>query len=73
MKTIPDLIRVYGSIGEASRQSGIAEMTVSKYQNDVAGQFHVIHNNRLMVAHQNSRELFRSEVELKRKWVRRAK
>lgn len=56
--SIPKLIEEYGNMSETCRQTGISEMTIAKYRNDVNCERHVIYNNRLMTHVKTSPVLF---------------
>lgn len=46
--SIPELIAKHGSIAAACRETGLSELTISKYQKDVDCERHVIYKGRLM-------------------------
>lgn len=46
--TIPELIARHGSIASACRATGLSEMTIAKYRDDVDCEKHIIYNGRLM-------------------------
>ncbi len=56
--SIPNLIKEFGTMAETCRQTGINEMTIAKYRNDVNCERHVIYNNRLMTHVKTSPVLF---------------
>lgn len=48
LTSIPMLIAYHGNKAAACRETGISEMTIYKYQDDVNCERHVIYNGRLM-------------------------
>lgn len=52
--SIPELIAKHGSKAAACRETGISEMTIYKYQDDVNCERHVIYNGRLMTYYTKS-------------------
>ena len=56
--SIPELIAKHGSIAAACRETGLSELTISKYQKDVDCERHVIYKGRLMSNAKNSRPLY---------------
>lgn len=56
--SIPELIAKHGSIANACRETGINELTVGKYRDDVNCERQVIYNGRLMTHHIKSPVLY---------------
>lgn len=46
--SIPKLIETHGTLADTCRETGLNEMTLSKYRHDTKCEQHVIYNNRLM-------------------------
>lgn len=56
--SIPELITKHGSVAATIRETGISEMTVYKYRDDVNCERHVVYNNRLMTHASHSAVLY---------------
>lgn len=46
--SIPELIKLHGSMANACRETGLSELTIAKYRFDTKCEKHVIYNGRLM-------------------------
>lgn len=58
IKSIPELIKIYGTIAATCRATGLNEYTLARYRFDTKCERHVILNNRLMTHKSHSAELF---------------
>lgn len=56
--SIPELIKRHGSIAATCRETGLSELTIAKYKDDVNCERHVIYNGRLMSNAKNSRPIY---------------
>ncbi|EEK8036577.1 hypothetical protein G3156_004398 [Salmonella enterica subsp. enterica serovar Montevideo] len=54
MTSIPELIKLHGSIAATCRETGLSELTIAKYRFDVNCERHVIYNGRLMTHQKTS-------------------
>lgn len=58
MTSIPELIKLYGSIAQCCRETGLRELTIAKYRFDTNCEKHVIYNGRLMTHKKTSPVLY---------------
>lgn len=58
VKSIPELLKIYGTIADTCRATGLNEVTISKFRFDTKCERHAIVNNRLMTHKKGSVELF---------------
>lgn len=56
--SIPELIRIHGTMAETCRETGLTEMTIAKYRFDENCEKHVICNGRLMTHTKTSPVLY---------------
>lgn len=56
--SIPELIAKHGTIANTCRETGLSELTIAKYKDDINCERHVIYNGRLMSNARNSRPIY---------------